>query len=413
MVTKLWNRDFSLLILVQILALFGNTTLSFVLPLYVLDISGSPALFGLVLALAAIPFILMTPIGGVIADRGKKQRIIFWSDVATTVIITLFLLTKEFLDNVIPFIIVKLIAMNIIQGIYTPAAMSSVRFLVPENKLVPANAAGAMVFSLSNSLGPALGSILYANFGLFPVLAGTAAVFAITAFLDLFLRVPYKKQEQPAGVARMVITDLSRCVHFGVKEKPELGGVSFMMFLFSVPSVAMIIVGLPVLITQTLNIGMEFLGIGQGIMMGGGILGGILAGALEKKLTIQKAHWVLLACGLFTLPIGLVFLFNTPAPAAFIVISLSGAIIMLTTQIVLIQILARVQLKAPAELVGKVVAVVMTLAIAAYPIGQLLFGILFERLADLPWLVMFISVFMCTVIALRSRKYFSGMSHLP
>ena len=404
---KMWNRDFSLLMLVQVLAMFGNTTLSFVLPLYILDVIGSPALFGLVLALAAVPLILMTPFGGVIADRASKQRVIFWMDVATTVIIALFLATQGLFEVLVPVIILKLIVLNVIQGIYMPTAMSAVRFLVPRSKLVPANAVGAMVFSLSNSLGPALGSILYASLGLFPVLAGLGVLFALTAILDLFLRIPFKKQEQSAtGTLRVVAGDLSGCARFGTREKPLLGSVTLMMFLASIPTIAMLIVSFPVLVTQTLGLGMELLGVGQGIMMGGGVLGGVLAGALEKRLTIRRAHWVLLACGLFTLPMGLVFMFGISALTAFVILSLSAALVMLLTQIVLIQILAYVQLETPAELVGKAVAVVMALAIAAYPIGQLLFGMLLERFARLPWAVMFAAALLTVLVALRSRRYF-------
>ncbi|MCL2231597.1 MAG: MFS transporter, partial [Treponema sp.] len=168
---KLWNRNFSLLMTVQILALFVNTTLSFVLPLHILYISGSPALFGTVLALAGIPLILMTPLGGIIADRGKKKRIIFWMDASTTIIIVLYMLLSGFFADVVPIVIVKLLALNVIQGIYMPTAMASVRFLVPKEKLVPANAAASMIFSLANATGPAIGTILYAQFNLFPVLA--------------------------------------------------------------------------------------------------------------------------------------------------------------------------------------------------------------------------------------------------
>jgi len=185
--TILWNRDFSLLTVVQVLALFANTTLSFVLPLYILDLSGSPALFGLVLALAGIPLILMTPLGGVIADRGKKKRIIIVVDSCTTAIIVLYLLITNHFASAVPVIVVKLFALNVLQGIYMPTALASVRFLVPKDKLVPANAVANLIFSLANATGPALGTILYAQFGIFPVLAACGAIFALVVILDLFL----------------------------------------------------------------------------------------------------------------------------------------------------------------------------------------------------------------------------------
>ncbi|MCL2599840.1 MAG: MFS transporter [Treponema sp.] len=403
---KLWNRDFSLIILVQVLALFGNAILSFALPLHILNISGSPALFGTVLALSFIPLIAMSPIGGVIADRGKKQRIMFCLDLVTAVIIVLYITVSGFVAAVVPIVIVKLMALNVVQGLYMPTTMAAVPFLAPADRLVSANAIANSVFSLSNIIGPVVGGILYAAFGLSPILAASFAIFVIAAVMDLFIRIPYKKQKAQGSVARMLKTDLSRCAGFAAREKPIIGKVCFVMFMFGIPSIAMIIVGLPVLITQTLDMYLGLLGISQGIMMGGGLLGGILAGTLEKKLTIRKAHWLLAACSVSIAPIGLVLLLGAPTNIAYVVITVSGALIMLTMQIVTIQILAFIQLETPKELVGKIIAVAMALMLGSYPAGQLFFGVLLERFYASPWLVMFVAVFMSGLIAVYSRRHF-------
>jgi len=353
----------------------------------------------------------MSPIGGVIADRGKKQRIMFWLDAATTVLIVLFIAAaRGFSGAIVPIIIAKLIALNVIQGIYMPTTMAGIPFLVPADKLVPANAAANMVFSLSNTIGPAIGGILFGLFGLFPILVISVVVFAVTAIIDLFIRIPYKKQKPAGSAMRMIKSDLSECARFGMKEKPVLGKVALILFFFGTPSVAFMIVGLPVLVTQTLGKETGMLGISQGIMMGGGLLGGFLAGALEKKLTIKNAHLVLFACSLNTVPIGLVFLLNAPVFAAYVIITLCGAVVMLTTQIVNIQVLAFVQEQTPPELVGKIIAVVMALVIGAYPVGQLLFGVLFEQFADLPHLVIFAAAVMSASVAIGSRKHFKGIA---
>ena len=398
---------------VQVLAFFVNTTLSFVLPLYILDMSGSPALFGIVLALAGIPLILMTPIGGIIADRGKKKRIIFWMDAATTILIVLYILFSGFFVHVVTVVIVKLLALNIIQGIYMPTAMASVRFLVPKEKLVPANAVASMIFSLANATGPAIGTILYAQFNLFPILVGCGVIFAIVCIMDLFLRIPHEEQDKSVNVRVMIQNDLSRSIRFLTKEKTAIGKISIILFFFTIPSVAMIIVGLPVLVTQTLAMDMQLLAISQAVVMGGGLLGGILVGNLEKKLTINKAYRLLWVCTAATCAAGLVFLLSTLPFLTFVVITSSGFILLLTTQIVLIEIIAYAQHESPPGIVGKVSAVVMALALAAYPVGKLLFGLLFEQLAELPWLVILIAGFMSAVVAAGSQKHFKNITKKP
>ncbi len=70
---RLFSRDFILVVIGQIISLFGNATIRFALPLYLLNQTGSSALYGTVMACAFIPTILLSPIGGIVADRVNKR----------------------------------------------------------------------------------------------------------------------------------------------------------------------------------------------------------------------------------------------------------------------------------------------------------------------------------------------------
>ena len=201
--TRLWNRDFTLLITGQIISIFGNMILSFALPLYILHISGSAALFGLVLGLTNIPLLIMSPIGGMIADRFRKQRVMFWLDASTTVLIVAYIVASGFVTAILPIVIVKLMALNAIQGVYMPAVHSSVPVLVSEDRLVSANAAVNLVNFLSSTAGMAIAGLLFAEFGLYPILVTSAVCFAVTAVMDLFICVPFKPQDNSGGVVRV------------------------------------------------------------------------------------------------------------------------------------------------------------------------------------------------------------------
>lgn len=88
--TKLFNKDFSLIIIGQIISLIGNAILRFTLPLYLLDTTGSATLFGSILAIAMIPSILLSPFGGMIADRVNKRNIMIILDFLTAAIMLVF-----------------------------------------------------------------------------------------------------------------------------------------------------------------------------------------------------------------------------------------------------------------------------------------------------------------------------------
>ena len=66
---RLFSRDFTLMVIGQIISLFGNAVLRFALPLPVLDATGSAAAFGGISALAMVPALIFGPLGGVLADR--------------------------------------------------------------------------------------------------------------------------------------------------------------------------------------------------------------------------------------------------------------------------------------------------------------------------------------------------------
>ena len=87
----LWKRDFTLMICGQVVSLLGNAMLRFALSLYVLDETGSAAAFGSMLAVSLIPTVLLSPVGGLLADRVSKQKMMAALDFLTALLLLLFL----------------------------------------------------------------------------------------------------------------------------------------------------------------------------------------------------------------------------------------------------------------------------------------------------------------------------------
>ena len=87
---KLFSKNFTLVVIGQIISLFGNATIRFALPLYLLNQTGSSTLFGTVTACAFLPAILLTPVGGIVADRVNKRNIMVILDFFTAAVIAAF-----------------------------------------------------------------------------------------------------------------------------------------------------------------------------------------------------------------------------------------------------------------------------------------------------------------------------------
>ena len=92
---KSYTKDFNLVVLGQIVSMFGASLVRFALSLYVLDITGRADIFSTVYAISNIPRLLM-PLGGAIADRFNRRNLMVIYDFSSSfIVLCLFLLMSE------------------------------------------------------------------------------------------------------------------------------------------------------------------------------------------------------------------------------------------------------------------------------------------------------------------------------
>ena len=149
--TPLFRRDFTLVLIGQIISLFGSAILRFALPLYLLRETESAALFGAVGAAAFLPAVLCSPIGGVAADRVNKRNIMVALDFSTAGLVLAYTLLLE-RAPLVPLMIVCLMLLYGIAGAYQPAVQASIPLLAEPERLTAANALINMVSTLSGLL---------------------------------------------------------------------------------------------------------------------------------------------------------------------------------------------------------------------------------------------------------------------
>ena len=88
---KLFTKDFTMVVIGQIISLFGNAIIRFVLPLYLLNLTGSSALYGTVMACAFVPAVMLSPVGGIAADRVNKRNVMVILDFFTAAFFFIFI----------------------------------------------------------------------------------------------------------------------------------------------------------------------------------------------------------------------------------------------------------------------------------------------------------------------------------
>ena len=401
--SALFTRDFTLVVIGQIISLFGNAILHFALPLYLLRETGSIALFGAVNACSFLPMILMGPIGGTAADRVHKGRIMAGLDFLTAGLTVAYTLLWG-KAPLVPLVIVTLMLLYAIAGAYQPAVQASLPLLLSPDRLTQGNAVINMVSTLANLLGPALGGVIFGLWGLSPILTIGGACFFLSAVMEIFIRVPHEKRPRDAGVLATVRQDLGESWRYISRERPVFLSATLVLSAFNLILSAVMIVGIPAIVAQVLGMSDAALGLTQAIMALGGLLGGLLAGLMGTRLKPRHGSLCLLACAGAAGIMGLAVLPEVPGAVSYWLLTAMSMLAMSAATLFTVVMLTLVQAQVPGRLLGKVIACIQAAANCASPLGQAAYGVLFDTLS--PWSVLLGAAMLSALVALRSRQVF-------
>lgn len=401
--SALFTRDFTLVVVGQIVSLFGNAILHFALPLYLLRETGSIALFGAVNACSFVPMILMGPIGGTAADRVHKGRIMAGLDFLTAGLTVCYTLLWG-KAPLVPLVIVTLMLLYAIAGAYQPAVQASLPLLLSSDRLTQGNAVINMVSTLANLLGPALGGVIFGLWGLSPILTIGGVCFFLSAVMEIFIRVPHERRPRDAGVLATVSRDLGESWQYISKERPVFLSATLVLSAFNLILSAVMIVGIPAIVAQVLGMSDAALGLTQAIMALGGLLGGLLAGVIGQRLRPRHGSLCLLACAGAAGVMGLAVLPGAPGLASYWLLTAMSMLAMAAATLFTVVMLTLVQAQVPSLLLGKVIACIQAVANCASPLGQAAYGVLFDALP--PWAVLLGAAALSALVALRSRRVF-------
>ena len=358
---RLFSRDFTLMVAGQIISLFGNAILRFALSLYVLDTTGSAAAFGGILAVSMVPTILCSPLGGVLADRVPRQRIMWGLDFFTAALVLGYGLFFASRGTVLA-VGVLMVLLAAIQALYQPSVQASIPALASEEHLPAANGVVAQVQALANLLGPILGGMLYGWVGLLPMVAVGGACFFCSAVMELFLRIPFQRRTLAGPPLAALWRDLRDAGRFLTREQPGLLRVLTLVALLNLFLSALLVVGLPYLVKISLGLSSLHYSFAEAALSLGSIVGGLLSGLVLRGADIRRAWRFLLGTSLLLLPMALALALGIPSLAAYGVILVSVLLGMACAMLFTVSAQTYLQRSTPPHLLGKVASFVAAIA---------------------------------------------------
>jgi MFS family permease len=177
MTAPLRHRDFRLLFSGQVVSNLGDW-LDFlalaVLIVYVWE-KGPGSLAALAIVIA-VPWIVVAPFSGVLADRWPKRRVMVGADLARAAVVFAFIFAPN-----LPVLLALVGLKTVFSTLFAPAQQASIRMIVPENLLYAANSLSQLVEQSTKVIGPALGGLLVSFSSPRTAFAIDAATFLVSA----------------------------------------------------------------------------------------------------------------------------------------------------------------------------------------------------------------------------------------
>lgn len=408
MTEKLFTKNFTLLILGQLTSLFGNFILKLALSMYVLEATGSAAIFAGILSAATIPTILLSPLGGILADRADRRNIMVALDALTGVsVLCAALFLSE--NNAIAVISTLLIILSILGAFETPTVQACIPTMLQGDNIMKGNAVVNQVASLSYLIAPMLGGVLYAMLGLKPVMYASVVCFFITALFECFIKLSYQRIQNQGGVLQIVKQDFLSSMQYITKEQTSISKMLLLTALSRFFVMGITIVGLPFLVRTVLGFNPKYYGAVESALAVATILGSIAAGILAEKLKIHKLSVLLASMGIFIIPAGIVFILPVNAMIKYGVTVVSFCGMQAVISIFSIFAVSLIQQRTPNHLIGKVMAYTSTVTLCVQPIGQIVYGFLFDKFYSAIYFVLIPTGIIVCIVGLSAMNFFKNM----
>jgi MFS transporter, DHA3 family, macrolide efflux protein len=381
---KLLNRNFTLLWSGETTSLLGYQAFIIAMNLLILNATNSATLMGLMDLFATLPGVLLGPIGGAIADRYPRRRIIILGNVVrglAVVALSLLAFAKPGETAVImAFLGITLAISSIVGAFYNPAIQAAIPDIVPTEKIASANSLNYLSISIAGFLGTGLGGGLY-NFLGGPLLFLINGIgYLVSAVTAAFARIPQPIRPSSSGDWRVQLdtfkTDLADGFRYvwrrtGLRETVLASSV---LAFFTAPVMILI----PFYVKLVLNIPEPQVGIWYSALSIALGLGGVCGYAVISIVRLTgrtRGRWMIVCILLESIGFGVLGFVSNQLLAVGLAF-LGGA----TGAYVGVNMITILQITTPAEMRGRVLGLMGTISASLAPVASGLAGIVADAL---------------------------------
>ena len=361
-------RDFRLFFSGQLISLVGTWMQNVAQSWLVYKLTSSPVLLGLVGFVGQIPVFLLSPAGGIVADRYSRHRVVIATQTVSMILaVILAVLT---LTGTVRFwhIMILSALLGMVNAFDIPARQSFITEIVERVDLMNAIALNSAMFNASRIVGPAVAGILVASIGEgWCFFANGVSYIAVIIGLLMMATYPAVKRTGSISPLGDIIEGFTFVIH-----KAPIHTLLILLGIVSLTGMPFVVL-MPIFADRILHAGAE----GLGLLMGASGIGA-LAGALvlaTRRSVRGLGRWVAVSTAAFSISL-ILFGFSRS-------FWLSLALMLPIGYSMMIQMGSSntlIQSMAPDDLRGRIMSVYSMMFLGMAPIGALLAGLAADRI---------------------------------
>lgn len=227
-------RDFRLLFTASGVSSFGSVITYVTIPFQVKELTNDPLMVGLLGVCELVPLLFMAFVGGALADYVDRRKLVFYSEVAFTVLTCMLLINALMGTPQIWLLFVIAALMASVNGLQRPAMDAIIPRLAPAEKMPAVAALTSLRWQAAQIGGPTIAGVLIASTHIAWVYAFDLATFLVSLGCIALIRAvpPPEAADRPS--LRSVVDGLRYA-----RSRPELMGtylidINAMFFAFPV-----------------------------------------------------------------------------------------------------------------------------------------------------------------------------------
>lgn len=241
MQTKLWNKNFTLIIVGTIISAIGGVGLSLALSVTVYDKTQSTWLTGLYSALTFLPTLFLPLLIGPVIDKFSRLKIIYSLDYLLGILFVFFaLITKITPFNYYLYVLIGFI-MTLNGIVYQLAYDSLFPNLIPKGQLQKGYAVGNLIYPLTSVIVLPLATLIFKIYGVSFIFALEGCLLIIAASFERLISVEENCEEKSKIEVKAHFNEIKDGIHYLLSEKGILNVYLFFFFMMFADSLNLLI----------------------------------------------------------------------------------------------------------------------------------------------------------------------------